>query len=666
MTKNPRAKLVTGFKSLSYFSREFSSESGIPPPEFRRLKKQKPATSFSLFPGLLIALMISCIACKGELTTRGKSTDSSAVSDTAISDVEAADEFQPVYALLVLPKNPLPGGDFRIVATGGRLLRKAQIQISGPYGDMKSLRTITGEELPYWRIDDFAGAPAGSYRVTIIEKDKEVISLEFLISPGEEKRYTGPVWKTERFWESGTEALYSAWINALFRDFGEDASWASLNEVTQNQDKNFLYNHLSLGEDDPAGKIRVIMQPDCADNPFFLRAYFAWKLGLPFGYHVCDRGYLGKNPGTGQWVTNETPAAKSDPVMAFNSFLRKVMDGVHSGTARTSMDDPDSDYYPVPLDRSSLLPGTVFADPYGHTMILCRWIPQTGKRPGILLSVDAQPDGTVAVKRFWKGNFLFNTSGVIGEPGFKAFRPIIVQDGAPRLTPYSALTGSSGFIPYSLQQRKMEADVFYQTMERLINPKPLDPEAALEDLISSLHEQLQVRVTSVANSEAYLKQQPGMVIPMPSGIAGIFLAGGQWENYSTPNRDLRLLIAMDAVLGLPERVVSAPGNFDIPGNVTPEQLKEELQTVLEKKGAEVSITYIRTDGTEQVLTVSEILKRKDAFEMAYNPNDGIEIRWGAPDGSDEKATCRRRAPAGQYEKMRSVRSWFQKRLHPPT
>jgi len=613
-----------------------------------------------------IALMICCIACKGELVTRGKITDSSAVSDSAITDTEDTDEFQPVYALLVLPKNPLPGGNFRIVATGGKQLRKAEIQISGPSGDLKSLSTITGEEFPCWRIDDFAGAAEGGYRVTLIEGNKEVSNLEFVISQGKETRSTGQVWKTERGWDSGTEALYSAWVNALFRDSGEDASWTSLNEVTQSRENNFLYNHLSLGEDDPAGKARVIMQPDCADNPFFLRAYFAWKLGLPFGYHVCDRGYLGKNPGTGQWITNESPAAKSDPVAAFNSFLRKVMDGVHSGTARTSMDDPDSDYYPVPLDRKSLRPGTVFADPYGHTMILCRWIPQTGKRPGILLSVDAQPDGTVAIKRFWKGNFLFKTSEVIGEPGFKAFRPIILEGGSPRQVPYSELNPSSGFIPYSLQQRAMETEVFYQTMERLINPEPLDPEAALEDLISSLHEQLQVRVTSVANSEEYLKKHPGTVIPMPSGIAGIFLAGGLWEAYSTPNRDLRLLIAMDAVLGLPDRVVSTPENFDTPGNVSPEQIKEKLQAVLNEKGDELSITYIRTDGTEQLLTISEILKRKEAFEMAYNPNDGIEIRWGAPEGSDEISTCRRRAPAGQHEKMSSARPWFQKRLHPPT
>ena len=47
------------------------------------------------------------------------------------------------------------------------------------------------------------------------------------------------------------EAIYSAWINALFYGCDEQASWSALHEVTQNQDQNFLYNYLSLGEDDP-------------------------------------------------------------------------------------------------------------------------------------------------------------------------------------------------------------------------------------------------------------------------------------------------------------------------------------------------------------------------------------------------------------------------------
>lgn len=619
----------------------------------------------SLMLNMNIIVIFCFMACNSDQTALKRGIDSSVVADSTIVQ-ETPEGYRPVNTMLVLPGDPVPGEIFRILVTGGKNILKADLIVSGPSGDLKSLKSKSGKDLPCWRIDDFTARSEGEFSATLMIDKNVVSNLEFTVSGTKKAPQSGAVWKTVRGWDSRTEAIYSAWINALFQGCEENASWSALHEVTQNPDQNFLYNYLSLGEDDHNGEKRVIMQPDCADNPFFLRAYFAWKLGLPFGYHVCDRGSLGRNPGTGQWITNATPATYTNPVLAFNAFLRRVMDGVHSGTARTALDDANSDYYSVALERNALLPGTVFADPYGHTMIIIGWVPQTNNHPGLLLSVDAQPDGTIGIKRFWKGNFLFTTSEVIGEPGFKAFRPISLEDGVTHLVPYDALTESSGFTPFSLEQRKMEPGVFYKTMERLINPKPLNPEDALTGLIQSLHEQLMVRVTSVANSEAYFKLHPGTVIPMPMGTAGIFQAGGLWEAYSTPNRDLRLLIAMDAVLGFPDQAARSPEDFNFPPTTPPDQIKENLQLILDKKASGLTISYTRTDGSEQQLTVSELLNRRDAFEMAYNPNDGIEIRWGAPEGSDEIDTCRRHAPAGQAEKMRSVRSWFRKRLHPPT
>ncbi len=620
----------------------------------------------SLLFGLIIPVIFnSLVACGNNNQTGKRGLKSSGKSDSG-QESDTQDKYNPVNAMLVLPGNPAPGEGFRILATGVRSIRKAKIIISGQSGIFQSLNSKTGEELPCWRIADFAGSPAGKYKATLIMDKKEVSNLEFVISLRKVTPSNSVVWKTTRGWDSGMETIYSSWINALFKGCDEQSSWSALQEVTQNQDRNFLYNYLSLREDDPEGKNRVIMEPDCADNPFCLRAYFAWKLGLPFGYHICDRGYVGHNPQTGQWITNETSSSKNNPVLAFNSFLRSIMDGVHSGTARTALDNENSDYYPVSLKRGALRPGTVYADPYGHTLILVSWVPQTKDHPGLLLAADAQPDNTIAIKRFWKGNFLFNTSEVVGEPGFKAFRPISFDNGKLSLMQNEALNASAGFAPFSLQQRRMESEVFYLVMDRLINPEPLDPEDALMDLIQAFHEQLLVRVKSVANGEAYLKSHPGTVIPMPSNANGIFQAGGQWEDFSTPNRDLRLLIAMDAVLGFPNRIASSPKDFKISKLSSPEDIKNKLQSLLDKKVSELTISYTRSDGSSKELTVAEILKRRDAFEMAYNPNDGIEIRWGAPENSDERATCHRQAPLNQQKTMQSVRKWFNKRLHPPT
>jgi hypothetical protein len=615
----------------------------------------------SLITPFLLILLQSC----GGGQTHDKGTTLLEKIESTIEG-ETPDEYNPVNAMLVLPGNPAPEESFRILTTGGMNIRKTKVVVIGPSGNLESLNNKTGDELPCWRIDNFAGSDEGTYKAILILDNEEISSLEFVIAPREVISQKGVVWKTTRGWDSKMETIYSTWVNALFQDSNEQTSWPALHEVTQNKEHNFLHNYLSQGEDDPESKNKVIMEPDCADNPFFLRAYFSWKLGLPFGFHICDRGYLGKNPGTGQWITNENSTSKTNPVLAFNSFLRRMMDGVHSGTARTSLDNKNSDYYPVSLTREALRPGIVFADPYGHTFILVSWIPQTKDHPGGLLAADAQPDKTIAIKRFWKGNFLFNTNEVVGEPGFKAFRPILVDNDKLRLMTNEELDGSNGFVPFSLQQGKMDSEVFYQTMERLINPKPLDPEDALLNLIQALHEQLLVRVKSVANGEAYLKAHPGTVIPMPSNANGIFQTGGLWEDYSTPNRDLRLLIAMDAVLVFPDRVAKYPEDYNLSQQSSPENIKEKLQALLEKKTSELTISYTRSDGSAHQLSLDEILDRKEAFEMAYNPNDCIEIRWGARENSDERSTCKRQASAYQQKTMQAVRKWFTQRLHPPT
>ena len=580
----------------------------------------------------------------------------------------AAGAAHPGYALLLSPKSPVAGGTLRVLAAGGGDLRKVRIRVAGPSGNIEAGSLRAGGGPPFWWRAESRLERPGTYTVTLTDGREELArqDVEVTAGPSLPGSRAGSVWETERDWDRGAENLYAAWIDALFRGSDERSSWAALHEVTRDHGRNILHDHLGLGEDDPGGKNPVVMEPDCADNPFYLRAYFAWKLGLPFGFHECDRGTLERAPKTGRWVTNASASGPADPVRAFNGFLRSVMNTIHSGTARTRLEDDRSDYYPVGLTRKDLRPGVVFADPYGHTLILVRWIPQEGDGPGALLAVDAQPDGTVGIKRFWKGNFLFMTSEVIGEPGFKAFRPIVRDRGRPRLLRNAEIAASPDYGNLSLVQKGMASADFYDTMERLINPKPLDPESALGDLFRALHEQLIVRVESVANGEAYMKGHPGAIVPMPGSAAAVFQAGGLWEDYSTPNRDMRLLIAMDTVLEFPEKAVRSPDLYRLPKRRTPEEVRKDLEGLSAKMARELSIAYVRSDGREQRLSLADVLERRDAFEIGYNPNDSVEIRWGAPPGSAELSSGRRRAPASQSERMRALRPWFRKRLHPPT
>ena len=151
---------------------------------------------------------------------------------------------------------------------------------------------------------------------------------------------------------------------------------------------------------------------------------------------------------------------------------------------------------------------------------------------------------------------------------------------------------------------------------------------------------------------------------MPDGPA-IFETIGAWEDFSTPSRDLRLLIAIDVVLGFPDRVARRPERYAMPKGKSIEDVKVELKNVLASELAARKFSYTRSDGSSWTLAVKDVADRAADLEMAYNPNDCVELRWGAPAKSDEAATCKRYAPSAQRAKMTKYRIWFHERRRPP-
>ena len=209
----------------------------------------------------------------------------------------------------------------------------------------------------------------------------------------------------------------------------------------------------------------------------------------------------------------------------------------------------------------------------------------------------------------------------------------------------------------------MGKDGFYEAMDALITPNPLPPQKALSAQIDALEQQVRRRIQSVDNAEDWKRKHPRRTIKMPEG-ASIFLTAGPWEDYSTPSRDMRLLIAMDTVLNFPKRVLNYPHRFILEPGQSPEDAKAEMQRLIRDIGAQRRFSYTRSDGSEWTLSLVDILDRAEAFEMSYNPNDCPERRWAAPEGSDEFAPCRDNAPEAHRERMRSYRSWFAKRERP--
>src|SRR5262249_48465569 len=130
-----------------------------------------------------------------------------------------------------------------------------------------------------------------------------------------------------------------------------EPSWPALHEVVRDPSRNFLFNHLGLNED-----AKIYLRPDCADLPYTLRAYFAYKMELPYGFSKCSRGGGGRAPTCPQWFSlqnaEEAKPPPAPPVAAPIPPAASGYFGVSSAPAPLVPPAPTRTG-PAPLCRSS-------------------------------------------------------------------------------------------------------------------------------------------------------------------------------------------------------------------------------------------------------------------------------------------------------------------------
>ena len=568
------------------------------------------------------------------------------------------------------PENPSAGSPLRLMVVSEQT-RDGTITVSTAGRPVQKLATVRRGGPPFSFSAELPAPAAGEVRVALVS-GSEVVSCHCIslaargrATPARGRSQGSGAWPVTRAWNRSLENLYSAWIERLFDAPADIAlGFPSLAPVVRDPARNFLWGHLGLREDDPKNRAAPAAVPDCADLPYYLRATFAWKMGLPFGLRDCNRGTSDHPPTCGALVSQEEPVAGTDPLDRFRKFLRLLANKVHSGSARTALDDDETDFYPVKLARDVLRPGLIYADPYGHVMMIAKWVEQDGTKGGRLFAVDGQPDNSVGRKRFWEGTFLFASDVKSAGPGFKAFRPVekSAETGSVVALSNRALAADRRFAPFSAEQATMSSDGFYARMAKLINPKGLDAQASYEETLNALVEQLETRLGSVDNGERFMRDKGNPVVPMPVG-AKIFETVGPWEDYATPSRDMRLLIALDVLARLPARVSAHPDLFVLGGR-KPEEIRAELEQLHQRRIHERSVEYRRSDGTPFKLTVADVYARRSALEMAYNPNDCVEVRWGADARTADFTTCSRHAPAEQHNRMQEYRLWFHEARRP--
>jgi hypothetical protein len=134
---------------------------------------------------------------------------------------------------------------------------------------------------PYFWFTEIKAPAAGSWHATLTPQQAGAgcgpITREIKVrpdKPGGPGSAAGSTWPLRNTLNRASENLFSTWIEKLFDDpFDAEPSWPALHEVVRDPSRNFLFNHLGLNED-----VKIYLRPDCADLPYSLRAYFAYKM----------------------------------------------------------------------------------------------------------------------------------------------------------------------------------------------------------------------------------------------------------------------------------------------------------------------------------------------------------------------------------------------------
>lgn len=179
--------------------------------------------------------------------------------------------------------------------------------------------------------------------------------------------------------------------------------------------------------DSPQARFRS----DCADLPYTLTAYFAWKKGLPFAHssQMRSRGE-GKdirysrdgNAVVARADFNSNYLRGKDPVQLLNQMVNIVSTAMfRTGPDLDVVENSNGvslapDYYPVKIERGAIRPGTVFYDPSGHVAVVYDITPD-----GRILMMDAHPDQSITYIQFGEK---FGNSRSSHGAGFKNFRPL--------------------------------------------------------------------------------------------------------------------------------------------------------------------------------------------------------------------------------------------------
>ena len=306
----------------------------------------------------------------------------------------------------------------------------------------------------------------------------------------------------------------------------------------------------------------VDIDVDCAKWPYLLRAYYAWKNGLPFGYvdSVSGEGGDLRYTRTANRAMSRYDIIDRGDGIDGPAALRVMLQKVFSATYRTDASEQRgiiSDFYSPALRPGSIRPGTLIYDVNGHVGIVWKV-----DGDGRIFYMDAHPDFTITRSVF---GAQFGQSPVRLGGGLKNWRPFQLvgahKVGAHLVGGHLAYAQNDQIADFSLVQytgteANRDMDVakarffyngeqlgFYEYVRVAVSGGRMDfnpvyeLEATMKTLCNDLNDRAQYVDLGIKDGIAD-KPHPER---LPDNIFGSNNA--EWEAYATPSRDARIRAA---------------------------------------------------------------------------------------------------------------------------
>ncbi len=362
---------------------------------------------------------------------------------------------------------------------------------------------------------------------------------------------------------------------------------------------------------------------DCADLVYVLRAYFAWKRGLPFSFVVAvdPRG-----PSADVRFSKDGNVARERRDVVAGDDVRGVFRDIRNrvSTANFRIDPriegaQASDFYSPAIRTGSIKAGSVVYHPNGHVVIVTRVA-----EDGHVHYVDAHTDGTLTRGVF--GPQFDRSSPELGA-GFRAWRPQRSEGGAVVRATNAEIADESmeQYFGPGREDGDWHAAVFDggaagQGFAAYVRSKLAAPGERLDDPSQELRFGLWTLCQEMRNRVRFVERASARGIAAlepPERISrGDPSQRDAWMRYSTPSRDRRLRLQVVAVH---DRIAALTRG-------APAAARARLAALYLQEAKACVIPIRDSLGQPRRILLDETLRR--AFDMSFDPYHCPERRWG--------------------------------------